>query len=109
MECDPCAPASSPTSRPRARSRRIRKGIDLGVAANSLTGMLFGGMLRITAGCSEGYTPDQYVATCVDIFAAGLAPCPWRLNPPWIMKTPTALTTLLLLAACSPKPPEAAT
>ena len=58
------------------KAGQIRKGIDLGVAADSLTGMLFGGMLRITAGCSEGYTPDQYVATCVDIFAAGLAPTP---------------------------------
>jgi AcrR family transcriptional regulator len=58
------------------KSGQIRKGIDLGAAADCLTGSLFGGMLRISAGCSEGYTPEQYVATCVEIFAAGLAPAP---------------------------------
>jgi len=58
------------------KAGKIRKGLDLGVAADSFTAMLFGGMLKITAGCTEGYTADQYVATCVDVFAAGLAPNP---------------------------------
>lgn len=56
------------------KAGKIRKGLDLGIAADSFTGMLFGGMLKITANCNEGYTPEQYVATCVDVFAAGLAP-----------------------------------
>jgi hypothetical protein len=35
------------------KAGQIRKGIDLGVAGDSLTGMLFGGMLRITAGSAS--------------------------------------------------------
>ncbi len=54
----------------------VRKGIDLGIAADAFTAMLFGGMLRNTAGCSWGYEPADYVAICVDVFAAGLAPVP---------------------------------
>ncbi len=54
---------------------KIRKDVDIPTAADAFTGMLFGGMLRITAGCSEGYTGDDFVKTCVDIFASGLAPC----------------------------------
>lgn len=56
------------------KAGKVRRGIDLGVAVDVFTASLLGGMLRITAGCSEGYTEDQYVATCVDIFAAGIAP-----------------------------------
>ena len=56
------------------KAGKVRRGIDLAVAADAFTGMLFGGMLRNTAGCSENYTADTYVETCVDVFAAGLAP-----------------------------------
>ncbi len=56
------------------KAGQVRRGIDLGVAADSFTGMLFGGMLRISAGCAEGYTAEEYVNTSVEIFAAGLAP-----------------------------------
>ncbi len=55
---------------------QVRKGIDLGIAADTFTAMLFGGMLRNTGMCSGEYTADKYVATCVDVFAAGLAPLP---------------------------------
>lgn len=53
----------------------IREGPDLGIAADAFTAMLLGGMLRHTGGCSWGYSPADFIATCVDIFAAGLAPC----------------------------------
>lgn len=56
----------------------VRKGIDLGIAADSFTAMLFGGMLRHTAGCSWGYDAEQFVATCVDLFAAGIASNPTK-------------------------------
>ncbi len=52
----------------------VRKGLDLGIACDAFTAMLFTGMLRNTAGCSWGYSAQDYVATCADIFAAGLAP-----------------------------------
>ena len=52
----------------------IRHGVDLGIAADSFTATLFGGMLRNTGGCSWGYSQEEFVATCADLFAAGLAP-----------------------------------
>ena len=52
----------------------VRDGLDLGIAADVFTSMMFGGMLRNTGGCSWGYEPGEFVATCVDVFAAGLAP-----------------------------------
>lgn len=52
----------------------IRRGLDLGIAADTFTATLFGGMLRHTAGCSWGYPAEEFISTCVDIFAAGLAP-----------------------------------
>ena len=58
------------------KAGKVRKGIDLDVAADAFTGMLFGGMLRNTAGCSENYTSEQYVDTCVDVFVAGVIPHP---------------------------------
>ena len=58
------------------KAGQVRRGIDLGIAADTFTGMLFGGMLRITAGCIDGYTPEQYVAMCVEIFVSGLTPNP---------------------------------
>ena len=54
----------------------VRRGIDLGVATDAFTAMLFGGMLRMTAGFDWGYEAEQFVATCVDIFAAGISPAP---------------------------------
>lgn len=58
------------------KAGKVRRGVDLGIASDSFTATLLGGMLRITAGCTEGYTPEQYVASCVDIFAAGIAAAP---------------------------------
>lgn len=52
----------------------IRHGIDLGIAADTFTAALFGGMLRHTAGCSWGYPAEEFLNTCVDLFAAGFAP-----------------------------------
>ncbi len=52
----------------------VRRGVDLGQATDAFTAMLFAGMLRNTAGCAAGYDAPQYVATCVDLFAAALAP-----------------------------------
>ena len=52
----------------------VREGLDLGITADAFTAMLLGGMLRNTGGCSWGYEPSEFVATCVDVFAAGLAP-----------------------------------
>lgn len=54
----------------------IRDGLDLGIAADVFTAMLFGGMLRNTGGCYWGYEPPEFITTCVDVFAAGLAPVP---------------------------------
>lgn len=51
----------------------VREGIDLGIAADSFTSMLLGGMLRITGNCHEGYQSADFVAVCVEIFAQGLA------------------------------------
>ncbi len=56
---------------------KIRKGIDLALAADAFTAMLLGGMLKNTgqsAACGGGHSPEKFVAMCVDIFAAGLAP-----------------------------------
>ncbi len=52
----------------------VRHDVDLGIAADAFTAVLFGGMLRHTAGCSWGYPAEEFVATCADLFAAGLAP-----------------------------------
>ncbi|MDB6139712.1 MAG: transcriptional regulator [Verrucomicrobiaceae bacterium] len=52
----------------------VREGLDLGIAADVFTAMLFGGMLRNTGGCSWGYDGPQFVDMCVEVFAAGLAP-----------------------------------
>ena len=54
----------------------VREGLDLGVAADAFTAMLLGGMLRMTAGCHWGYESKEFVATCVDIFAAGISSSP---------------------------------
>lgn len=51
----------------------VRQDVDLNIAVEAFTSMLLGGMLKITANCSEGYTGDDYVAVCVDLFYAGIA------------------------------------
>lgn len=51
----------------------VRRGVDLAVAADAFTGMLLAGMLRLTADCAEGYSAEEFVAMCVNLFAAGLA------------------------------------
>ncbi|MDB6075409.1 MAG: transcriptional regulator, TetR family [Verrucomicrobiaceae bacterium] len=56
----------------------VRGDLDLGIASDAFTAMLFGGMLRSTGGCSWGYEAPQFVSTCVDVFAAGLAPAAER-------------------------------
>jgi AcrR family transcriptional regulator len=56
------------------KAGQVRKGIDLGIAADAFTSMLFGGMLRITGNCHEGYQASEFVAVCVDVFALGLMP-----------------------------------
>lgn len=61
------------------KAGKVRKGIDLGLASDAFTAMLLGGMLKNTGGegpCGDHYSPEKFVAICVDIFAAGLAPAP---------------------------------
>jgi AcrR family transcriptional regulator len=57
---------------------KVRKGIDLGLAADVFTSMLLGGMLRKcgdgSCGGEADYSQEKFIATCVDIFIAGLAP-----------------------------------
>lgn len=55
------------------KAGKVRRGLDLHVAATSFMDMLLAGMLRHTAGFAGENTPEQFVATGVDIFAAGLA------------------------------------
>lgn len=55
------------------KAGQMRRGVDLAIAADAFTGMLLAGMLRDTAECVEDYEAQEYVATCVSLFAAGLA------------------------------------
>ncbi len=52
----------------------VRKDVDLKTTVDVFTAMLLSGMLRITANINQGYTSEEYVKTCIKIFAAGLAP-----------------------------------
>ena len=52
----------------------VRRDLDLGIAADSFTSTLMGGMLRNTSGCFWGYSHEEFVATCAELFAGGLAP-----------------------------------
>jgi AcrR family transcriptional regulator len=55
---------------------KVRKGLDLELAAETFISMLLGGMLKNTC-CrpdGEGYTPEQFVGMCVDLFVNGIAP-----------------------------------
>ncbi|MES2568943.1 MAG: TetR/AcrR family transcriptional regulator [Verrucomicrobiota bacterium] len=52
---------------------QVRGGVQLPVVADAFTGVLLAGMLRHTAGCVEDYSAGEFVETCVEIFAAGLA------------------------------------
>lgn len=56
------------------KAGQIRRGVDLNIAADVFTGMLISGMLRRNGDCGEEYTPEEYVAMCVNLFAASLAP-----------------------------------
>lgn len=56
------------------KAGKVRRGLDLRIAASSFMDMLLAGMLRHTAGFAGESTPEQFINTCVDIFAAGLAP-----------------------------------
>lgn len=63
---------------------KVRAGVDLGMASDVFTAMLLGGMLKNQPNgdgfggqaCGWGYSPEKFVAMCVDIFVNGLAPPP---------------------------------
>jgi AcrR family transcriptional regulator len=58
------------------KAGKVRRTVDLGEAADAFLDMLLAGMLRHTAGFGGESTPERFLATCSDIFAAGLAPKP---------------------------------
>ena len=66
------------------RAGKVREGVDLTLAAQAYMDMLFSGMLRYTAGFCDAGNPQDFIKTCADIFAAGLAPSP---------RTPTQKTS----------------
>lgn len=49
----------------------IRHGIDLRAAVDAFTGMIFASVLRRCI-YSPGYSQEAYLATCVDVFLAGI-------------------------------------
>lgn len=54
---------------------KVRKGLDLELAAETFISMLLGGMLKNSCNCREAqYEPEQYVGMCVDLFVNGIAP-----------------------------------
>jgi AcrR family transcriptional regulator len=54
---------------------KVRKGLDLELAAETFISMLLGGMLKNSCNCREAqYEPAQYVGMCVDLFVNGIAP-----------------------------------
>jgi hypothetical protein len=55
------------------KAGKVRRGPDLAVVAEAFMDSLFSGMLRHTAGFCGESTPEQFINTCADIFAAGLA------------------------------------
>lgn len=59
------------------KAGQVRKGLDLELAAETFISMLLGGMLKNTR-CKDpdgkGYTPEQFVGMCVDLFVNGVAP-----------------------------------
>jgi AcrR family transcriptional regulator len=55
------------------KAGKVRRGVDLAAAADAFMDMLLCGMLRYTAGFGGESTPEQFLATCADIFATGLA------------------------------------
>jgi AcrR family transcriptional regulator len=55
-----------------AAAGRIRKEVNISAAVDMFINMLLAGMLKNSEGCNDGYTPEEYVATCVDLFATGL-------------------------------------
>lgn len=56
------------------KAGKVRRGLDLNVTAKAFLDMLLAGMLRHTAGFTDESTPEQFITTCADIFATGLAP-----------------------------------
>jgi AcrR family transcriptional regulator len=56
-----------------AAAGTIRKDVIFSAAADMFVNLLLAGMLKNTeGGCNHGYTSEEYVATCVDLFATGL-------------------------------------
>lgn len=56
------------------KAGKIRRGPDLGMAAQAFMDTIFSAMLRHTAGfCCGEESPQQFIANFTDIFAAGLA------------------------------------
>ncbi len=54
---------------------KVREDLDLTTAAQAFMDTLFSGMLRHTAGfCVESSTPEDFISTCSEIYAAGLEP-----------------------------------
>jgi AcrR family transcriptional regulator len=56
------------------KAGKVRRGPDLPVVAEAFMDSLFSGMLRHTAGFCGQSTPEPFINTCADIFAAGLTP-----------------------------------
>jgi len=55
-----------------AHAGRIRTDVNFPATVDMFINMLLAGMLKNSEGCNDGYTPAEYVATCVDLFTAGL-------------------------------------
>jgi AcrR family transcriptional regulator len=59
------------------KAGKIRKGVDLNLAADAFIAMLLGGMLKNTGGvgeCEQFHAPEKFVGFCVEMFVAGLTP-----------------------------------
>lgn len=54
------------------KAGKIRRGPDMNTVADAFMDMLLSGMLRHTAGFGGESTPEKFIITCADIFAAGL-------------------------------------
>jgi AcrR family transcriptional regulator len=51
---------------------RIRKDVNLGLAADQLSGMIFTNVLRQSAFFPTDYTPEEYLAACVKMVAESI-------------------------------------
>jgi AcrR family transcriptional regulator len=54
------------------RRGMVRPGLELAAAVDAFTGMIFAAVLRRTV-FSPGYSRETYLATCVDLFLAGIS------------------------------------